>query len=90
MLDTFAITELQNSMDKDSDASSHAISFPVNYKTDIRRIFDPISYSKGASIIRMMKSFLGSEAFLEGLKEYLIKFKYSNAVHVCFNSFNFD
>lgn len=80
MLDFFSINEMQRSMEKDSDLSSHPISFPVSKPSDIRRIFDPISYSKGASIIRMMQHFLGEEAFKGALQEYLQKFKYSNAV----------
>lgn len=66
-------------MEEDSDISSHPISFSVSKPADIRRIFDPISYSKGASIIHMMQSFLGEEAFKAALKEYLKKFEYSNA-----------
>lgn len=80
LLDFFSINELQKSMEKDSDRSSHAISFPVTRPSDIRRIFDPISYSKGASIIRMMQYFLGERAFRRGIQEYLEKFKYANAV----------
>lgn len=67
-------------MNKDSDVTSHPISFPVAKPSDIRRIFDPISYSKGASIIRMMHSFLGDDAFKSGLRAYLQKFEYGNAV----------
>lgn len=68
-------------MEEDSDPSSHPISFEVKNSADIRRIFDPISYSKGASIIRMMQSFLGEDAFWGALKKYLKDFQYSNAVH---------
>lgn len=67
-------------MQEDSDLKSHPISFAVTRPADIRRIFDPISYSKGASIIRMMESFLGEKAFKGALEEYLKKFEYSNAV----------
>lgn len=68
-------------MGEDSDVSSHAISFDVKDASDIRRIFDPISYSKGASIIRMMQSFLGEQTFKDALKKYLKDFQYKNAVH---------
>lgn len=68
-------------MEEDSDLSSHPISFAVANYSDIRRIFDPISYSKGASVIRMMQNFLGEETFKEALKSYLKKFQYKNAVH---------
>lgn len=80
-MDFFSINELQKAMEEDSDSSSHPISFEVKTAADIRRIFDPISYSKGASIIRMVQSFLGEEAFWGALKKYLETFQYSNAVH---------
>lgn len=68
-------------MEEDSDLSSHPISFAVANYSDIRRIFDPISYSKGASVIRMMQNFLGEETFKEALKSYLKNFQYKNAMH---------
>lgn len=67
-------------MTKDSDKLTHPISFPVKTKSDIRRIFDPISYSKSACIINMIRSFLGEPIFKQALQKYLYKFKYSNAV----------
>ncbi|XP_059621978.1 aminopeptidase N isoform X2 [Phlebotomus argentipes] len=78
--ESFAVNELQHAMDKDSDLTSHPISFEVSTPSDVRRIFDPISYSKGASLIRMMNSFLGEEAFIFGVRSYLKRFEYSNAV----------
>lgn len=71
---------MQRSMEKDSDSSSHPISFPVVSRSDILRIFDPISYSKGASIIRMMRSFIGPAAFRDGINKYLHQFQYANAI----------
>uniref|UniRef100_A0A8D8FLW3 Aminopeptidase N n=4 Tax=Culex pipiens TaxID=7175 RepID=A0A8D8FLW3_CULPI len=79
VFETFIQNELQKAFEKDSDKSSHPISFPVDHASDIRRIFDPISYSKGASIIRMMNSFLGGEAFKAGITRYLEKYQYDNA-----------
>lgn len=78
-MDFFGVNEIQAAMAEDSNAKSHPISFAVSKPTDIRRIFDPISYSKGASIIRMMESFLGEEAFQGALHEYLTTFEYANA-----------
>lgn len=80
MSDFLSVNELQHSMKHDVDNASHPISFPVSTSRDIRRIFDPISYSKGASIIRMMHGFLGDDAFKSALHEYLTTFSYSNAV----------
>lgn len=79
-MDFMSVDLLQEAMAVDSDLSSHPISFAVEKPADIRRIFDPISYSKGAAIIRMMQSFLGEDAFKDAVREYLKKFQYSNAV----------
>ena len=77
---TISMNEFQKAMPKDCDASSRPISFPVKTKSDIRRVFDPISYSKGALIINMMRGFLGENTFKLGLKNYLRKFEYGNAI----------
>lgn len=45
----------------------------------INQIFDDISYSKGASLIRMLNGFLGQETFMNGVRSYLKEFAYSNA-----------
>lgn len=74
------VYEFNQAMPKDSDSSSHPISFKVRTKSDIRRVFDPISYSKGALIINMMRGFLGEQTFRQGLQNYLKKFEYGNAV----------
>lgn len=79
MMDAFSVEGMQSAMAKDSDATSHAISFPVANSVDIRRMFDPISYSKGEAIIRMMHGFVGNVAFKSALNEFLTRFSYSNA-----------
>ncbi|CAH8291920.1 unnamed protein product, partial [Heterobilharzia americana] len=48
---------------------------------EINEIFDPISYNKGASVLRMMESFMGRNAFRAGVKNYLNQNKYKNTVH---------
>lgn len=77
---TITMQEVQKAMPKDCDAASRPISFNVRTQSDIRRVFDPISYSKGALIINMMRGFLGESAFRSGLTSYLKKFAYGNAV----------
>ena len=64
----------------DSLASSHPIEVDVPDPDEIRNIFDAISYSKGASVIRMLDAYLGSEDFRKGLAHYLKTYAYSNAV----------
>src|SRR3989454_2667412 len=59
--------------------SSHPIEVTVKDPAEIREIFDEISYSKGASILRMLERFLGEAAFRRGLRSYLREHSYGNA-----------
>jgi aminopeptidase 2 len=52
----------------------------VNHPDEIWEIFDSISYAKGASVIRMLASYIGMESFLEGMRVYLTRHAYRNAV----------
>jgi aminopeptidase 2 len=63
----------------DAMQSSHPIDVTVNNPKDIGQIFDAISYSKGASVIRMLNAYLGQDVFAAGVSEYLKKHAYSNA-----------
>ncbi|OMO51182.1 Peptidase M1, alanine aminopeptidase/leukotriene A4 hydrolase [Corchorus capsularis] len=47
----------------DGLAESHPIEVEINHASEINEIFDDISYRKGASIIRMLESYLGAECF---------------------------
>ncbi|KAJ1964057.1 hypothetical protein GGI12_001670 [Dipsacomyces acuminosporus] len=75
----FIIADYQRAMTLDGMSSSHPIQVPVRDTAEISQIFDAISYSKGASVIRMLSSFIGLDSFFKGLKAYLQKHKYANA-----------
>ncbi|XP_078666409.1 aminopeptidase Ey-like [Branchiostoma floridae x Branchiostoma belcheri] len=77
--DQFLVADLHPVFALDSLSTSHPISLPVNHPDEISQIFDTISYSKGASIIRMMSSFLGS-SYTKGIKSYLERYQFANAV----------
>ncbi|CEF69449.1 Peptidase M1, membrane alanine aminopeptidase, N-terminal domain and ERAP1-like C-terminal domain-containing protein [Strongyloides ratti] len=80
--DEYFISEvLQNAMKSDSKATSHPLFFPITKAEDISHAFDVITYDKGASFIRMLKNVIGEENFVEGIREYIERYKYSNAVH---------
>lgn len=79
MMEQFLLSDLQRVFPLDSLASSHAISVEVDHPKKIKQLFDRISYSKGASIIRMLEGFVGKEKFKEGLSYYLRKYAYRNA-----------
>ncbi|XP_074598352.1 puromycin-sensitive aminopeptidase-like isoform X2 [Brevipalpus obovatus] len=64
----------------DSLHNTHSIEIPVGHPSEVESIFDAISYNKGAAIIRMCHSWIGDEAFRQGMYSYLTKFAYKNAV----------
>ncbi|XP_070619155.1 aminopeptidase N [Erythrolamprus reginae] len=67
----------------DALASSHPLSSPadeINTPAQISEVFDAISYSKGASVIRMLSEFLSESVFREGLQSYFLTYQYGNTV----------
>lgn len=77
--DLFVTNELHQVFALDALTSSHKISIEVSNPDQINEIFDSISYSKGASIIRSMENFLTVDVFKRGLSNYLNQFSYSSA-----------
>lgn len=77
--DQFLIGETSGAMSLDALKTSHPIDVKVNKPSEVREIFDEISYNKGGSVLRMLENFLGEENFRKGLKNYLTKHKYGNA-----------
>ena len=75
----FVYQDMGSAFSLDALKSSHPIEVPVSHPDEIDEIFDNISYSKGCTVIRMLYSFLGEEAFKIGLNRYLKKHQYSNA-----------
>ncbi|KAG8657217.1 aminopeptidase M1 isoform X2 [Manihot esculenta] len=73
------LDETTDGLTLDSLEESHPIEVEINHASEIDEIFDDISYSKGASVIRMLQSYLGAECFQSSLASYIKKYAYSNA-----------
>nr|XP_053634367.1 aminopeptidase N-like [Cherax quadricarinatus] len=71
VMEQFLISNLHKALELDSLKTSHPINVVVNHPDEIPQIFDVISYSKGASIIRMMQHFLSENTFRKGVTNYL-------------------
>lgn len=76
---TFVADILGPALELDALHSSHPIEVEVGHPSEVSEIFDTITYNKGASIIRMLHSFIGSENFKNGLRHYLNQYQYGNA-----------
>ena len=75
----YVATEFMAALHDDSLRNSHPIEIPVKNPQEIREIFDPITYSKGSAVNRMLEHFLGEEKFRAGLRKYLKRYSYKNA-----------
>uniref|UniRef100_A0A8C5BMV9 Aminopeptidase n=1 Tax=Gadus morhua TaxID=8049 RepID=A0A8C5BMV9_GADMO len=64
---------------RDSLNSSRPISSAAENPTQIREMFDTVSYDKGACVLHMLRHFLTDEVFQSGIVRYLRKFSYGNA-----------
>uniref|UniRef100_A0A8C2BEW6 Aminopeptidase n=1 Tax=Cyprinus carpio TaxID=7962 RepID=A0A8C2BEW6_CYPCA len=68
----------------DALASSHPLSSKeeeIQKPEQISEVFDTISYSKGASVLRMLSDFLTEAVFTQGLQTYLNYFEFNNTVY---------
>lgn len=63
----------------DGLSESHPIEVEINHASEIDEIFDAISYRKGASVIRMLQSYLGADCFQRALASYVKRYACSNA-----------
>lgn len=79
-MDQFVLDDLHGVLNLDATSSSHSIVQTVETPDQITEIFDTITYSKGASIIRMLEDFIGPKNFQISVTNYLNKHKYDNAI----------
>ncbi len=78
----FATDTLGIALRLDALLSTHPIEIEVHHPDEIGEIFDAVSYSKGASVIRMLADYLGEKNFRDGLRYYLKKHSYKNTATV--------
>ncbi|RNJ75456.1 MAG: M1 family peptidase [Nitrosopumilus sp. D6] len=79
MWNQFIEDAMNTAMSLDSLKTTHPIDVRVDSPSQIREIFDAISYDKGGCVLRMLEKYVGEPDFRHGLKKYLSDFKYANA-----------
>ncbi|XP_070776751.1 glutamyl aminopeptidase isoform X2 [Enoplosus armatus] len=79
MRDIMIISDVLPVMVDDALLSSHPIIVNVSSPAEITSVFDAISYSKGASILRMLEDWLGKDKFRDGCRAYLKDYYFKNA-----------
>ncbi|TRY82592.1 hypothetical protein DNTS_030590 [Danionella cerebrum] len=82
--DQIILYDLQRAFAVDSLTSSHPLSRKeeeVNTPSEISEMFNTISYSKGAAVLKMLSEFLTEAVFAKGLRNYLQQFSFGSSVH---------
>ncbi len=64
----------------DSQHSTRPIEYRVVSPNECRGMFDVLTYEKGCSVLRMLEQYLGEDVFREGVRLYLNRHAYDNAV----------
>ncbi|KAJ8921494.1 hypothetical protein NQ315_003112 [Exocentrus adspersus] len=75
----FVVNELHVALQADAVSSALPLTSHADSEAEYSAKFDTLTYSKGASVIRMLKNIIGEKAFKDGLHQYLTKNNYSNA-----------
>lgn len=76
----FISQHLNRALSLDAKLSSHPIEVDCPDANRINQIFDSLSYSKAASVLRMLANHVGEERFLKGVAIYLKNHLYGNSV----------
>ncbi|XP_038556676.1 aminopeptidase N-like [Micropterus salmoides] len=82
--DQIVLSDVHKVFAVDALASSHPLSRreeEVNDPSQISEMFNTISYSKGAAVLRMLSEFLTEPVFAKGLSSYLNTFAFGNTVY---------
>jgi aminopeptidase N len=75
----FASYEASMALRRDSLAGVQPVQTDVSHPDEISTLFDgAIVYAKGARLIKMLRHYIGDDAFRAGLKKYFDKFAYQN------------
>ncbi|XP_050343239.1 membrane alanyl aminopeptidase-like [Nymphalis io] len=77
--DQFNIRYLQSALSSDASASTRALQHTVNSPAQVTGHFSGISYTKGASLLLMLKHFIGESTFKKALNYFLLKRSYEYA-----------
>ena len=66
-------------MESDARSTTHPIQQPITNEAEANSAFDDITYRKGQAFLVMLESFLGQDAFRDGIRRYIAAHKYSNS-----------
>ncbi|KAH8330498.1 hypothetical protein KR067_004043 [Drosophila pandora] len=76
----FVVDQIQSVMAMDSTNATNPLTDPNTYTpAHLSRMFNSISYNKGATFIRMIKHTMGEDEFRLALQSYLVKYSHKSS-----------
>lgn len=72
------MSEREAAMRRDATAATHPVIQKIETVDQISEAFDAITYQKGQAVITMLEAITGPEAFRDGLRRYMAKYRYGN------------
>jgi len=78
-VDVDVVDEMLAAKAADGAGTTRAVRMDVESPEQINQVFDAIAYEKGASVLRMVESYVGAESFRRGMSAYVRTFSYRNA-----------
>ncbi len=73
-------SEREAAMRIDATAATHPVIQKIETIDQIGEAFDTITYAKGQAVVGMLESVVGPEAFRDGVRRYMAKYRYQNTV----------
>lgn len=70
----------QGAMRLDSRAGTHPVITEIPDVFAAANAFDSITYNKGQAVVRMLETYVGEDAFRDGVRRYIDRHAYQNAV----------
>jgi puromycin-sensitive aminopeptidase len=71
-------TMRERAMAIDALHTTRPVEFAVGKPEEAEAMFDPLTYEKGAGVLRMLERYIGAEQFREGIRLYLKRHSYGN------------
>jgi len=74
-----SVEQRNGALGADSLGTARMVRQPITTIDDVYNAFDGITYSKGASVLRMFERWVGPDVFQKGVRAYLAKHAWGNA-----------
>jgi aminopeptidase N len=73
-----SVFERDSAMTQDALRTTHPVVQRINTVDQVSQAFDGITYQKGQSVIHMLESYVGADAWREGVRTYMKQYAYGN------------